>query len=409
MVKSSKRMLEVIVILIAIISSTPLLERAVLLALASFLIIVYLKMSAGSNVISKNFSFVPSSILYIVLIFIYTLLGFSDTSPVSYTVSIIFFLSILLTPFIPVMDTVKRMKKVWKLMVLIGLLNVVYNIYLCIRYPEINWQGARELFSEEMLAGMNIGGTRFYSFLLFFFDVCFFVYLNCKQKGMKYFSLLCSIITAIYICVFCLKATVVVFFLLSIVLLIYSRRRVKMTRFMTILAVTGVLMIVIITNFEEEIIKFIVSVSPSDRLSVRLVTLIDSDSDAASSVTLTNRTDLYMLSVKTWLSSPFSFLFGIGDHGSAANVALSGIGHHSDFLDTLGRYGILGFMLIASAILKGFKLVIQQFEMRYKLQIFSIFFIFILCGFTKAVFLPGVGFVLFILLPLSKYVIEGNR
>lgn len=402
-------MLGAIAFIIAMVCSTPLLERAVLLAFISLLIIAFLFFNIGKKAAFANSKHIFVCFLFIALMFMYNLLGVSDISLVSYTVPVSFFLIMLLTPYVPLL----RKRKIWKwlfnAMVIVMLLNVISNIYLCIRYPEINLASTREYMSEEILANLNVGSTRFYTFTLFFFDVCFFVFLNCKEKIMKWFMLVCSFITAVYICVFCLKASVVVFFLLSIGFLFFARRRKQTKSFFAVVGITGLLAVLLVTNYTEEIIDFIVSVSPSERITVRLVTLLDADNAAASSVTLTNRTDLYMLSVQTWLSSLSAFLFGIGDHSSDIDLAATGIGHHSDFLDSLAKYGLVGMILLYSILFRSLKNIVRQFNERYKIQIYIICFIFILCGFTKAVFLPGVGCVLYLLLPLASIVLASEN
>lgn len=408
--KTTCKTLGAIAFITAIVCSTPLLERAVLLTFVSLLIIIFLMAYAGKKAPYINTKHIFICFLFIALMFMYNFLGVSDTSLVSYTVPISFLLIMLMTPYVPILRKKKSWKWLFYAMVIVMLLNVISNIYLCIRYPEINLATTREDMSEEMLANLNVGSTRFYSFTLFFFDVCFFVFLNCKEKMMKYFMLISSIITAIYICVFCLKATVVVYFLLSIGFLFFARRKRQQTKsFFAVVGIIGLLVMLLVMNYTDDIISFIVSVSPSERLTVRLVTLLDADNAAASSVTLTNRTDLYMLSVHTWLSSPNAFLFGIGDHATTYDLAATGIGHHSDFLDSLAKYGLVGLLLLYYILARSFKNIVRQFDNRYKIQLYIIFFIFILCGFTKAIFLPGVGCVMYLLLPLTSIVLENEK
>ena len=408
--RTTNKMLVAIAFITAIVCSTPILERAVLLAFVSLLIILYLVGNAGKKAPFENSKHIFICFLFIALMFMYNFLGVSDTSLVIYIVPVSFFLIMLMTPYVPLL---LRKRKSWEwlfyAMVIVMLLNVISNIYLCIRYPEINLASTREYMSEEMLANLNVGSTRFYTFTLFFFDVCFFVFLNCKEKKLKYFMLISSIITAIYICVYCLKAAVVLFFLLSIFFLYYSRRNRQSKSFFAVVGISGLLVLLLVMTYTDEIINFIVAVSPSERITVRLVTLLDADNAAASSVTLTNRTDLYMLSVQTWLSSPTAFFFGIGDHPTTYDLAATGIGHHSEFLDSLARYGLVGFFMLYFILAKSIKNVARQFDSRYKLQIYVIFFVYILSGFVKGAFLPGVGCVLYLLLPLTSIVLENEK
>ena len=75
----------------------------------------------------------------------------------------------------------------------------------------------------------------------------------------------------------------------------------------------------------DELINLVKLLSNNDRLTVRLITLIAPESIEADMFTITGRTDLYWMSVQTWLSSLPNFLFGIGDHRVNFGAASTGI------------------------------------------------------------------------------------
>lgn len=57
------------------------------------------------------------------------------------------------------------------------------------------------------------------------------------------------------------------------------------------------------------------------------------------------RINLYLMSLETWLSSPITFLFGIGYHLGDYGFSL-GLGQHSRYADVLANYGVLGFTIL---------------------------------------------------------------
>lgn len=215
-------------------------------------------------------------------------------------------------------------------------------------------------------------------------------------------ALAASLISAIYILGYCLKGSVVVYFLLSLVLQYYAYRTKNSTLFVLVLIFIAFIGFLVLYLFKEAVVDFIVKISPSDRLTVRLITLVDADNEAANIKTITGRTDLYMLSLDTWVSNFGNFFFGIGDHRVMRGARATGIGQHADLLDSLARYGVMGLVILFSVFKYVFKFILSLFDKKYKLQLIAIFVIFMMCGLTKGLFYPGIGCAMFVLLPLSK-------
>ena len=283
-------------------------------------------------------------------------------------------------------------------------INVGQNIYVSNLYPEIN---TRRLYLEhDFLININAGGSTFYTFSLFFFNICFFVFLRSGQKLVRIISLSISIMTAVYIVNYCFKASVVTYFLLSVVLQLTARFSKKIISFSIITVVTSAFILVVITMFEENLIQWIIDNSPTRRLTIRFVTMLDVQHEEAAEGTITGRTNLYLLSVKTWLDNASNFLFGIGDHFVEFNPAATGIGQHAELLDILGRYGLLGFIVIFSMLKGYYQYLLSIFDRRCKTHLIAILVIYIVCGLSKGIFNPPVGCAMFILLPLSAWIVN---
>ena len=121
------------------------------------------------------------------------------------------------------------------------------------------------------------------------------------------------------------------------------------------------------------------------------------------------RENLWLVSIKSWLSNLLTFFFGIGDHRASediSSVAKTGIGNHSDLFDTLGRYGLIGSLLIMNIFRLSFKHILSLFDKSRKLQVMVIFMVLILYGFTKGIFVLGVGCALFLILPIISILLQ---
>ena len=403
----SSSFFDILLLLMAAVFCTPILGSIRNFIIVCLLIAAYIIMKNKSIYTRSNTILVNSVLLYVIVIFGYKFIGFSSAAWGNYMHQLSFFVILLLMALVIKKKSIRPNSVfLWAIFLIIAF-NVVDNIRLSILYPQINT--GRLYMDEELLASINAGGTRFYTFSLFFFMVCYFVFLNCKQKKIRFLMLTCALITAIYISAFCLKASVVVYFLISIIFLFYAKKTKRKKVFFMVLGITALMLFIIVSFFEETIINFIVSISPDERLSTRLVTLINPEDEEAQIGTLTGRTKLYMLSIETWLSDIGPFLFGIGDQRVAFGAVATGIGQHADLLDSLARYGLLGLMLLFLIFKYAFQKLLSVFDEEYKLQIICIIIVFLLCGLTKGIFFPSSGFVIFLLLPLTAELVNSKE
>lgn len=214
----------------------------------------------------------------------------------------------------------------------------------------------------------------------------------------------CVLLSAVYIFVFCLKASIIVFTCMSAYLLYFAKRNNKMSAFILRLAIPSLLVLIFIALFEDIIIEWISNFFQADRLSQRLIFIIDSDrADSMAYNTVDARANLWLVSINSWLDNPISFIFGIGDHRVVEGVATAqtGLSQHSDFFDSLGRYGLIGLFLLTAIFKMSFTYMMSFFEKKYKLQLLVIVMMFVMFGFTKGVFKPDIACSLFLLLPMS--------
>lgn len=405
-IKQGNRIVLFFLIIWSIVSCTPILGNPTyFVALLSVAIVMLI----ANNSLFKHQQFlVFGALSYITLSLFYKIVGYSSAEWGNYMNQLLFFVPILLMLLMQDRLNVRQKRLLCLIMLLVMFVNIADNIRLSILYPELNSVG-RLYQDADFLSSINVGGTTFYTFTLFVFNICFFIYLNCKEKKIRYIVLVIAIVSSIYILVFSLRGSIVVYFLLSIILQYFAFKTRNTTLFLFILIFAGIITFITVVLFQDVIIDFIISISPNERLTTRLVTLVDVENEEANLYTITGRTNLYLLSVHTWLSDITNFFFGIGDHRAAQGAITTGIGQHADLLDTLARYGLLGLVLIFLTFKYYFEFLISLFEKKYKQQLLTIFTILIMCGVTKGIFAAGVGCVIFLLLPLSSAFVNENK
>ncbi len=349
---------------------------------------------------AKSGTLVLLVVMYSFLLVFYRIIGVSDAVWGRYVVYFYVNIQVLLL-LISTKYMSQRNNVLWWISVSVLIVNEAYNIFILSIHPEI--REASQYLGEEAFNALNVGSSEFFTFSLLLFDVLFFVFLNSTDRKVKRIMLLFSIITSVYIVGFCFKASVVVYWIISVVLMVYFKTNKKINAISVISFLIFISIIAsLITVFSDQIVRFIVSYSPSERLTKRLVLLINPDDVYASDSSYSARQDLWMESLNTWLSTPSAFFFGIGDHWGKYN---SGIGQHSDFLDHLAKYGIFGTLFLLFMLKKAFNVILSLFDRKYRLQLLVIIAIYVACGFTKRALLPSVGFVMFMLLPLTaKYI-----
>lgn len=397
------RLLGIVIILTAIIGFTPLIYHSgKILLLIEVISMVVVILNSQNSVFRGNIPLVVNVFFYVALVLLYRAFGISDVNWGATIGHTLFFIPILLMPFTSLFSK-KQTERLILIMISVVLIDIIDNIRLCLLHPEVLLAVNRDFMIDEMEGIGNIGGSGWYNIITFFFMVCFFCFLNFRKKKIKYAMLLSSIVSGVFVIAFCLKASVIVYVVLSAVLLVFAKKTKTMSRFMRIGIITMVLAYLFVVLFVDVITDFLVD-SIGGRLSRRLMVFVDSDSMEASGgvSTLNARGRLWLLSVDTWLSNPVYFLFGIGDHHALnmSDIVKCGIGNHSDLFDTFGRYGLLGAFFVFNIFRLSYKYIASLFDKDNKLQVLVIFLVLIMYGFTKGIFKYGIGCSVFLILPL---------
>mgnify|MGYP006872988379 CR=1 FL=1 len=404
MAKNKNGFLGLLILITTIIFSTPLFNRSSYLALVC--VVLWLYMLVNNYLLLKhgNVKLTAPVVLFLCIIFGYRLIGFSDAAWGNYLNQLCFYTCML---FMITLQKGGRLNNfflwaIWGVLVF----NIVDNILLSYLYPQLNY--ARLYQDEEFLQSINAGGPSFYMFVLFVFNISFFVFLNCKHKLLRFLMLASCLLSATYILGFCYKGITVIFFLFSLFSIYYAKHTKKMSQFVVVNVSMLLLTYVIVLLFSDALVDIIKAVSPHERLTARLVGLIDANDIDASTGSATSRTHLYLMSIKTWLSGASNFIYGIGDHRVMFGAAQTGISQHSDLLDILPIYGLVGLVLIWILFKNAYRIIVSFFDNEYKLQVGTIFMLFVLYGLVEKIWFPMAGCAIFLLLPLTASLVNKN-
>lgn len=400
--KRKDRFFEVLLLLIALVYCTPYLCRGIFIA--PVIVIVWGFILSNISYLSQRpFSKLLFGVcLFIIIILGYRFVGFSDAAWGNYMNQLAFYSCILLMPLFYKGIRFSKLS-LWLIWTIIAI-NVLSNIWLSILYPSINY--ARLYVDEDFLQNINAGGPSFYMMVLFVFNICYFIFLNCKRKLLRIIMLISCILSAIYILGFCYKGITVLCFFMSVIMIFYARHSKNTSKFIALTLSGIILAFLIVSRFSDEIVALIKALSPHERLTARLVGLVDNSDIDAGTHSAESRIDLYLLSIKTWLSDLTNFIYGIGDHRVKFGAAESGISQHSDLFDILPIYGSMGLVFIWIILKNAFKVILSFFDYYYRLQVGTIILIFIIYGFVEKIFYPMGGCVIFLLLPLSSSLVN---
>ncbi|MFW6008657.1 MAG: hypothetical protein ACOCP8_05255 [archaeon] len=112
----------------------------------------------------------------------------------------------------------------------------------------------------------------------------------------------------------------------------------------------------------------------------------------------------YSLSLKTFFEHP---LTGVGPFYYIRNV---GVGYHSQILDDLARYGVIGGFFISSFLVTYFKYIKSISAKVFEIAFENLFIIFVLLSFVNLTFSqPTIGIIMFLLIPSLILIYEDNH
>ena len=296
-------------------------------------------------------------IAWMSFIVFYRVIGYSTSSWGNYYSQFFFWLFVFIFPIYSNEYSAKEQKFVLFVVWISAIINTISNIVLLHIYPT----AATDIYREygAMFLKMNIGGTSYSIFVLLFCFANIYIFLNTKNVRLKVIATIVVVISLIYFFTI-QKATT--FLILLIVLGLWAFRRITHNMNRQSKALFIVIMPLVILLFIFVGIPIIIDMLSNSGKYSELVGRLEEISNilfgsnyANASISGSSRLRLMIQSLNVWLTNIKTFIFGIGDATrEARDISIVGAGMHSESLDCLVRYGIIGAILYFTALLKTF-------------------------------------------------------
>ena len=406
--RTSFNLCEWLIVIMAIIIITPLLNARIPTVVTSAIFGIWLIAALfqdGARISLSHYQkhIIISSLSFLFLILLYKFSGYSSAAIGNCYQQIMFFGAFFEYIYIEVHSDIEIRKKIFWVIWIVSVVNIIDNVRLGIIYPNAS-VNAVNLDWYPYLRNTNVGTTIFNTYVLIFFDICLLLFFTVKSNRERILFILSSAISAYYLVFFGLRAT-------TVILLIISAIGITVTRNSKIITKNGVIRIVILVILGtiavfcyDKIIMLILRILPDNRLASRLSDLTRL-SEGIDEHSFSGRLTLMIESFRTFGSSVKNILFGIGDHRSAGGYAgflATGIGGHSELIDSLARFGMIGFSLIIW-VLSSYRKYLKEIFKGTKCfqQIHVIFYSIVLCMLIKSFFYSSLGVVVFLFIPLA--------
>jgi len=329
-------------------------------------------------------------ILFVLVNLVYKIIGVS-TAEWQYTMGYFqWFFSICLGVYIMACETDAKQKSIVVVAFLIMLINIIILLFVGSGLDMSLENNVAELADASYSSGLML-----YSGILL---VCF---LNCKTKWVRMMTLLVIILITILNTVYLQRATNVILTLLMFVLIIVNNGKKTKSRMLLVFGCL-ITMIVISTGVYIDILDFISNNLESERVASRIDSIsvfLQTGDHIQAGTSIRTRIILLETSWNTFRESIWTILFGVGDH----RIDTSIIGNHSEFIDMLARFGILGFFIFVMFFVEQYNFVkkkcIENSNEKVARQISSIFLVYVIRNIWGASCVLVVGSLLFVVLP----------
>lgn len=347
-------------------------------------------------------------ILYMIIACLMSIIGFSSTN-LNFQIyhSPVYFL-----PIIGYYINTKYNDKELKLLLFFGaivyLVNIVQNIWLSNQMPELFVEETEH--SEDLKAMkdlLNVATTGMVATTLLIIGSLCIIIANTKQKIIKSLTLAFVLLLLYYILFINVRGTTTI--LLAVMILGFflasKEPHNNQTQYYmrSLLLLSGIAILFVIP-----VLLWLSQNVENESLAKRfgdIASLFNSQGDInnMNSGSFSDRIELSMTSLSSWLSSPISFFIGIGDQTQSwgGDLIKSGIGGHSEFCDCLGRYGLLGGFIFCNILKTFYKFLCSLTYNRSIVKMLNIIFvIFLLTGVFNNIFEGLMEIFVFMFLPI---------
>lgn len=368
---------------------TPILYKNMYLGLGLFilwLISCILNKKALKLILNHKYNHIVY--LWIIYIFIMRIIGFSKAAWGNYFIVIMFLFPIIIYNVQNNIWTLKEKKNLVKFCFFIISVNLLDNIRLIITYPDIT----KELNFVSTYNNLNIGDTIYSLVLNIFTIILIWIFINKKKSIIMFVVLLMGMIYP----ALAGKTTAMLILYFCVILLIIKKNFSKLDTNISI-AISVVLFILAVFMIPE-ILEFLSENINNINIAERLKAIYTLDLNSI----YFGRIELGRMSLDTFFKNP---IIGIGYqkvelNGSLSNVYHSGIGHHSEIIDHLARYGIIGIIFYYVISVQYIDRMKKEFKSSIDKDLISVVIIsFIMFSILNNSFIAPVGMMIFMILP----------
>lgn len=349
-----------------------------------------------------------SGFIWCVWIVMLKVLGYSTATWGQHINIIFFYFLIFVMVYINRCYTLKLKKKLGYFISIVMNINILSNVIICTIKPAL-----KEALGYQLI-GTNVGDTMFLFNIMLFSGICFFCLMNEKRPKKRLYWFF-SLILANYCLLFVLVRTTI--FLLSILMfsfIIFNRFTKKSNVVLRALYYFVFFCIILIVYINiKSILEMLMSFSNTmgiESVNSKIDILYQYiNKEEISNTSFAVRIKLYELSIDTFKQNIQTILFGIGYHSgnTVDEMFNNGIGQHSQLIDMLPKYGIIGFYMFISVLSKYRKQLLAYYkEYSFGNQLNVIFLIFILYSFANNSVYPNTGIIMMLLLPIAPNLVS---
>ncbi len=348
------------------------------------------------NIIKKNVYPVIGMFLFLFIMFIYYMIGYGDLSLLDF-INYILLLSIGINSTLYINRLSFRTKKIVKRYILtcisvtvITTLGVLYTNPVAVRLLTSTSTANQVITTLEK---SNVGSFDFIYGLVIVLPVLTYVASQKKEKTKKIFYLV--LIMFSILCIFKSNfTTAYILLVIDILLYLFFKSDSIFGK------ITSVLLLIIFSIFGKDILGWYFNMLLENTTSIwsktKLLNIINIINGNGTLSATTDRVELILRDVYSFIDSPF---IGKGAFYSVGSSIY--IGQHSQFLDELARYGLLGVIPLSYFIYSCIRQILTSINdklMRNKFLIATV--VFLMLGFLNPIFNDGILFFYFIVIPI---------
>lgn len=336
------------------------------------------------------------AILYFFLVLLYKILGISratwDIAAGYYG----WMFAIIVSAFSLQLFSDKKLRLLEFAILSVVLISIIY----------VTIQGNRNMQIMDMEDAISQESASYGSSIVLFSGICFIAFLKYKKLLYKIIYGVAFILAVYMNFVVMQRGTNVIFTVVMVLLLfIYRKNQLKTIRLL-FFVVLAFLLFLYSTGAYVAFLDYIAELLPSERVADRIRSInifIQTGDYLEAGTSLKTRSELTTSSINTFQSSIYSFFLGVGDSRGFSDK----IGDHSEIIDCLARYGILGFSILLLALISQLKFFLKLLPKENPLhyQVLIVFFVFILRNLIGNTLTAPASILLFLYMPIVCYFI----